>query len=80
MNYHCLIAEFYDNQKPKTCVLTKHYNRKPKNQYLKKEGRTAFKIWFIDFTVANQLSLDIKKGDADLDNLEWLYTEMEAVA
>ena len=78
MNFYCVQAEFYENGTVKAAIITKQYNTKPKNQCVTKYGVTAYRIWYVNLTNANQLLLDIRNGKADQEDVSWLFTEMAA--
>ena len=78
MTFYCVQAEFYKTGMVKAAITTKRHNAKPKNQVATKYGVTAYRLWFVSLTNANQLLLGIKSGEADQEDISWLFTEMAA--
>ena len=74
MTYYCIMAEFYNSQKPKACITTRDAPQKPKNQYVDRPEISAFKIWFLSPLNANTLLSDIKRGCLDLNDMLEFYS------
>ena len=78
--WYCVNIEFYDNRNVKACITSRQANEKPKNQYRVVHGLSAYKIWFSNESITNQLLSDIKDGSADHEDISWLFIEMAVAA
>jgi len=75
MNCYCVSVEFYESGRRLFCLISGTWKVKPKNQYRKVYGMSAFKIWFVNKDVACQLLEGIKTGETDLDDVLYLYNK-----
>jgi len=75
MTYYNVIAEFYDDKTVKTCIKTKQTKNKPKNQFKRVYGMTAFKLWLSTEKMAITLLDMIKNGDVYIDDLISFYED-----
>lgn len=80
MVYYCINAEFYDAGKVKVCMTEKQSKEKPNNQFKRKFGMSAVKIWFEYETFAKQVLTDIENREIDLDNLLLYFNTKELKA
>jgi hypothetical protein len=71
--YYCVNAEFYDSREVKACMTEKQAEEKPRNQFKRVYGLTAFKIWVATKEFAEKLTEGIKCGGLNIDIIISLF-------
>ena len=58
-------AEFYDTGVVKVCMTEKRTEKVPRNQFKRKHGLSAFKVWLLNKKVADEMLAEINIGKID---------------
>jgi len=75
--FYGVLIEFYDRCEPKACVTERRAKEKPRNQYRRKYGMAAFKIWTASEKNAAELARLVKSGVADFDEVFAFYCDVK---
>lgn len=80
MNYYCVHINFFDYMGQRAFLFERNCKTKPKNQFKRVSGLSAFKIWFTSRSIAENLVENIINKISNFDDIRFFFNDIPEAA